>query len=164
MANNIPETIEADNHIPETNRIINNVPETIKPKYYGQGKYNNVTLRLDPQLFQSIKFMAVREHTTIVSLVSEAIATWIKWLRKAARQEAVMEEAEKTAEELKEATKILNAILLERKLTRRARGRHKKVADKNLSFYGWVRRHPDRSWPGRGKRSRRGRPKRGEED
>ena len=151
MTNNVPETTEMDN-----------VPETTK--YYGQGKYDNVTFRFDPQLFRVIKIMAVKENTTIVSLVSEAVATWIKWLRKAEHQEAVLEEAEKTAEELKEATRILDAILLERKVRRRARGRHKRTyrtLDENLTAQGWFRRHPERSWPGVGKRGR-GRPRKEE--
>ena len=65
-----------------------------------------------------------------------------------------MEEAEKTKEELKRAEEILDEILLERKVNGRARGRREKerLLDRELTFQGWVRRHPNRSWPAREKR------------
>ena len=66
-----------------------------------------------------------------------------------------MKEAEKTKEELKRAEEILDEeILLERKVNGRARGRHKKerLLDRELTFQGWVRRYPNRSWPAREKR------------
>ena len=154
MVTYIPKTVQKPllrqmltTHIPETTKEIGEL------KAQRKLHYNNVTFRFNSALFQEIKLMAVKENTTIISLVNEAVSTWIKWLRKAEHEEAIMEEAEKTKEELKRAEKILDEILLERKVNGRARGRHKKerLPDRELTFQGWVRRHPNRSWPGKEK-------------
>ena len=51
-----------------------------------------------------------------------------------------------------ETTKKIGELKVQRKLHCN-RGKHKKerLLDRELTFQGWVRRHPNRSWPGKEK-------------
>jgi hypothetical protein len=100
MSNNVPDTIEATDNVPETAkrgrgrpRKTDNVSDTAEPNaYFGKGNYINVTLYVDQKIYKAMKIMAIDEETSLKRLINEALATWVKWLYRAARDEAKTED------------------------------------------------------------------------
>jgi hypothetical protein len=129
MDNNVPETIVTDN-VPETTKIKN-------PR-------GSTTFYIDPKIYKRIKLMAVREECTISSLINEALITWVKWLAKAAKDEA-KDEAEKEATELE--IQIAKEIMRDKGYTMiNSARRNRNWALHNVG--SWRAMHPGKPWPG----------------
>jgi hypothetical protein len=105
----------------------NNIPDTEETF-----RRASITIYMDERVMTKMRFMAYRENTTITSLISEALATYLKWMKKAELEEKAMDKAEKTKQELEEAGLLLDVIIRERKL------RSKQKRAKEL----YARRHP----------------------
>jgi hypothetical protein len=119
---NIPGTAKK-----ESNEMDYNIPGTEETF-----RRSAITLYMDERVMTKLRFMAYRENTTITSLISEALATYLKWMKKAELEEQAIEKAEKTKQELEEAGLLLDVIIRERKL------RSKQKRAKEL----YARRHP----------------------
>ena len=80
-----------------------------------------VNVRVDSRVVKILRRMAITQETSVQSLVSEALATWLKWMRKAEMKEQALENAEKKHKELEHAREILQQIVAERRLLTRQR-------------------------------------------
>ncbi len=135
MTNNVPSTIEINN-VPE----INNVSDTtrkVRTSYY-----------LDPRVYRRLKVMAFTEGCTITSLLNEALTTWVKWLAKAARDEAKNKEDKELAEgDIRNAEEILR----DRKLAHMEmmyQVRREKMEKALSNIRSWRATYPGKPWPG----------------
>ena len=111
---NLPNTIELSGTSRPEFKIV-----TDNQRFYRA--YNNVTLHLDVKVKDALKRMAFEQETTVSALVSEALAAWMTWLYKARMAEELEEDQVKTEEELKAAQKLLNKMVLSRKIRKRNR-------------------------------------------
>jgi len=112
-----------------------NVTETEK-------RYDNVTVPLDPVIYRAVKVMAMDEETSISNIMGEAIACWMKWMRKAEYREQLKEnkDAEEAAiarERLKKAEELL-AYAQEKKKERRKKKAEKKRDKKMQAAYPYL--------------------------
>ena len=71
------------------------------------------TFIVDKRLVAAIKIKAVREETTISSIIDEALATWLKWMARAEREEQSEIDRER---EIEEAERIRAEVIEERRL------------------------------------------------
>ena len=93
------------NNLPET---IDHVPDTTEPEaYFGKGDYVNVALYIDQRIYKAMKIMAIRDDTSLKSLINEALLEWMKWLHKAARSEAKVANKVAIEKSLKEIEAIV---------------------------------------------------------
>ena len=113
-------------------------PNKYHYREYDTGTYSNVTLHLDKKVWAAIRIMAIKEETPITELVSEALATWLKWLARAAREE---KENGPTELELLEVNKLYQAVM-KKQHTR-------KLANALQSRAHWHRTYPTKRWPGK---------------
>lgn len=82
-----------------------------------------ISMNMDIRVMKELKLMAIREQTTLASLASEAIITWLKWMRKAELKSQALERAEQTRAEIRHADQLLKEIVAERRLVERRRKR-----------------------------------------
>jgi hypothetical protein len=128
-----------------------NVPGTPKKSYWERGELIPVTVRVNAQVWKSLKLMAVREKTSIGDLVGEALVSWMKWLAKASREELEGEAKEAKEKELLELGKLLLKVE-DHKAMRVARaGRRDKYERARKSMRQWRKEYPGRPYPGREK-------------
>jgi len=86
---------------------------------------HNVTLHLDECVWRRIRTEAVRENTTIQSIVSEALMSYIKWIRKAELEDQEVMEEDRKKRELQEAMEELDRIRMERLKGKKRKGMKK---------------------------------------
>ena len=108
-------------------------------KYWGQGNYHNVTLHLNPSVWKAVRIMAVKEECYITDMVNEALATWLKWIKKA---EEVEEEGE-----IREATQLLHEMKMRQRLSRARMAKNDKKTRALRSRHDWERIYPGKPWP-----------------
>jgi hypothetical protein len=153
VAENTINVAESDNVAGEVKRGRGRPKNAVAMKYWGQGAYYNCTMHLDPEVGKQLKIMAIQENTSMGRLVSEAVAVWIKWLRKAALEEAKLEDhAEAEAEveaEYQEIVKIVKAIRTKKWVKEMVAAKRKKMAKAMRSCRSWRKEYPKRPWPGK---------------
>ena len=71
-----------------------------------------VSLYLRPSIYRKIKRLAVKNDTTITSIVAQAIWEWLKWIRKAEIEENINEV--KAKKDLGEIQKEIDQALASR--------------------------------------------------
>lgn len=92
----------------------NNVPRTTHQKH--PEKYKTITVfHTNEKIIKALKIIAIQEGATYQSIVEEALATWLKWMRKAERAEAIAERLAEKEVKLAEASALLADIIKERK-------------------------------------------------
>lgn len=118
-------------------------------KYWGEGAYYNVTLRLDPELKESLKAMAKKEGTSAGRLASEAITAWMKWMVKREREERGWGPEGKEFRKADELLKQRNReIYLERMKEGKERKHGRMVAKALRCVTYWRKLYPGVPWPG----------------
>jgi len=119
--------------------VADNVSETEK-------QYKFLTIALDPIIHRALKIMAIDEETTVGNIMGEAVATWMKWMRKAEYREQLKEnkDAEEAAlakERLKKAEELLAYAQAKKKERRKKKAikKHDAMMQARYPYLDWKR-------------------------
>jgi hypothetical protein len=86
----------------------------------------NITLHIDKEVWKRFRIIAIQEDTTMGNLASEALLTYVSWLRRAEQQNESMEQKAMREEEVAAMRLELEEIRMDRIRARLEGRRYKK--------------------------------------
>ena len=104
-----------------------NVQDTDNVQDTGNKYRERFTLDMDERVMRQLRILAFRDGVTLRSIVAEALATYLKWMKKAEFQDQAIERLEQTKEELREADLLLKSIVRAQERAKRRKKRPKKT-------------------------------------